>query len=63
MRGWQVPAYPLPPDQQDVVIQRVLVRHGIGRDAMSLLAADIRASLKRLTVGAPADVARTGFHH
>ncbi|HXA61987.1 MAG TPA: glutamate decarboxylase [Streptosporangiaceae bacterium] len=63
MRGWQVPAYPLPPDQQDVVIQRVLVRHGIGRDAMSLLAADIRTSLKRLTVGAPADVARTGFHH
>jgi len=63
MRGWQVPAYPLPPDQQDVVIQRVLVRHGVGRDAMSLLAADIRTSLKRLTVGAPADVARTGFHH
>ncbi|MFI9550306.1 glutamate decarboxylase [Nonomuraea endophytica] len=67
MRGWQVPAYPLPADQQDTVIQRVLIRHGIGIDEISLLAADMRRALHRLTAGTPAqlpaDVARIGFHH
>ncbi|MFI6387139.1 glutamate decarboxylase [Nonomuraea sp. NPDC050540] len=67
MRGWQVPAYPLPADQQDTVIQRILIRHGIGRDEMALLAEDMRRALHRLTAGKPAelpsDVSRIGFHH
>jgi glutamate decarboxylase len=50
LRGWQVPSYPLPADRQDTVIQRVLIRHGIGRDEIELLATDIRRSL-------------VGFHH
>ena len=29
--GWQVPAYSLPADCQNVVIQRILVRHGVSR--------------------------------
>ncbi|MFB6893054.1 glutamate decarboxylase [Kitasatospora sp. NPDC056327] len=63
MRGWQVPAYPLPADRQDTVIQRILIRHGIGTDEVALLAADIRRSLHRLTGGTPADSRRKGFHH
>ncbi|WP_067452105.1 glutamate decarboxylase [Actinomadura macra] len=63
MRGWQVPAYPLPADQEDTVIQRVLIRHGIGRDEISVLAADMRRALERLTKGVPDDAARTVFHH
>ncbi|MFI6907162.1 hypothetical protein ACIBKY_38290 [Nonomuraea sp. NPDC050394] len=71
MRGWQVPAYPLPADRQDTIIQRILIRHGIGIgigiDEISLLATDIRHALHRLTAGTPAelpaDVARIPFHH
>ncbi|MGW0663709.1 glutamate decarboxylase [Streptodolium elevatio] len=63
MRGWQVPSYPLPADREDTVIQRVLIRHGIGRDEIGLLADDMRRSLHRLTHGAPADADRAGFHH
>ena len=40
-RGWQVPAYSLPADAQEVVIQRMLVRHGVSRDLASLLLEDI----------------------
>ncbi|MFC9786288.1 glutamate decarboxylase [Rhodococcus sp. NPDC127528] len=63
IRGWQVPSYPLPPDRQETVIQRVLVRHGVSRDEIALLADDIRAALTRLKSGTPSDAARTGFHH
>nr|WP_246097860.1 hypothetical protein [Rhodococcus spelaei] len=58
-----MPSYPLPPDRQETVIQRVLVRHGVSRDQLALLADDMRAALTRLTSGAPSDAARVGFHH
>ncbi|MFI7531933.1 glutamate decarboxylase [Streptosporangium sp. NPDC049376] len=61
-RGWQVPSYPLPPDRQETVVQRVLIRHGIGRDEASLLAEDIRRCLDRLHRGGEAEH-RPGFHH
>jgi glutamate decarboxylase len=63
MRGWQVPAYPLPPDRHDTVIQRVLIRHGIGRDEISLLCDDVRRSLDRLCGRLPSAAERTQFHH
>lgn len=63
MRGWQVPSYPLPADQQDTVIQRVMIRHGIGRDEISLLVADLRRALDRLTGGPASNAGRTAFHH
>ncbi|MEO5877947.1 MAG: glutamate decarboxylase [Streptosporangiaceae bacterium] len=64
-RGWQVPSYPLPADREQTVIQRVMIRHGIGRDEIALLVADLRRSLDHLTRGPnrPSDAARTGFHH
>jgi glutamate decarboxylase len=36
-RGWQVPAYSMPPNREDLVVQRVLVRHGVSRDLGDLL--------------------------
>ncbi|MDI2125460.1 glutamate decarboxylase [Yinghuangia seranimata] len=63
MRGWQVPSYPLPPDRQETVIQRVLVRHGVDRDEIELLADDMRRAIKRLTDGHPHDADRSAFHH
>ncbi|MEA3487268.1 MAG: glutamate decarboxylase [Thermodesulfobacteriota bacterium] len=44
-RGWQVPAYSLPENRQDLVIQRILVRHGVSRDLGVLLLNDIRRCL------------------
>jgi len=44
-RGWQVPAYSMPKNREDLVIQRILVRHGVSRDLASLLIGDIRTTL------------------
>ncbi|MBL6934870.1 MAG: glutamate decarboxylase [Alphaproteobacteria bacterium] len=44
-RGWQVPAYAMPADRTDLVIQRILVRHGVSRDLGQLLLEDIRRTL------------------
>ncbi len=44
-RGWQVPAYSMPAHREDLVIQRILVRHGVSRDLGDLLIKDIRHCL------------------
>ena len=41
-RGWQVPAYSMPANRQDLVIQRILVRHGVSRDLGDLLLCDMQ---------------------
>jgi glutamate decarboxylase len=46
--GWLVPAYTLPPNQQELAIQRILVRHGFSRDTADLLLEDMRRSLETL---------------
>ncbi|MFI1585848.1 glutamate decarboxylase [Embleya sp. NPDC020630] len=63
MRGWQVPSYPLPPDRQETVIQRVLVRHGVDHDLIELLADDMRRAIEHLHDGRPRDADRVAFHH
>ena len=62
-RGWQVPAYPLPAHREGTVVQRVLVRHGIGYDKLSLLARDLEAAVHRLVTGDTGGGPRGGFHH
>ena len=44
-RGWQVPAYSMPANREDLVIQRILVRHGVSRDLGDLLIKDIKRCL------------------
>ncbi len=39
--GWQIASYPLPANRQEKVVQRVLVRHGMGRDLMTLFVEDL----------------------
>lgn len=66
MRGWQVPSYPLPPDRADTVVQRVLVRHGVTRDQIALLADDMRRDLEHLKANpqpVPATAPHPAFHH
>lgn len=40
-RGWQIAAYSMPANRQDLVIMRILVRHGFSRDLADLLIADL----------------------
>ncbi len=66
-RGWQVPAYALPPNRETLSIQRILVRHGVSRDLGNLLLQDMRNALDYLSRH-PARTPLTtddasGFHH
>ena len=66
-RGWQVPAYSMPADRTDLVIQRILVRHGVSRDLASLLVDDIQRCLDYFTQHPAAvplsEEEGSGFHH
>jgi len=71
-RGWQVPAYMLPPDMDDIGVLRVVVRNGFSRDMAGMLLTDLRTAVKRLEHygGLPADDdtehhkdTRAGFRH
>jgi glutamate decarboxylase len=65
--GWQVPAYSLPADREDLAIQRILVRHDFSRDLGDLLLHDYNAALAHFakhpqTASMSAEEA-SGFHH
>jgi glutamate decarboxylase len=66
-RGWLVPAYTMPPNREDMAVQRILVRQGFSRDLASLLMNDYRASLdhfKAHPVTSPLTEAEAGsFNH
>ncbi len=53
-RGWLVPAYSLPPEEANLTIQRVLVRHGFSRDTAQALMADLTQALSHLAQHPPA---------
>jgi glutamate decarboxylase len=52
-RGWQVPAYSLPPNVQDTVVLRIVVRNGFSHDLADLLLADIDAAIAHLSLAPP----------
>ncbi len=66
-RGWQVPAYSMPANRQDLVIQRILVRHGVSRDLASLLLDDFQRALdffaKHPVTHPLTDEEAAGFNH
>lgn len=66
-RGWQVPAYSMPANREDLVVQRILVRHGVSRDLASLLLDDIQRALdyfKAHPVSQPlTESEAAGFNH
>ncbi|KHK96657.1 glutamate decarboxylase [Microbacterium mangrovi] len=66
-RGWQVPAYTMPANREDLAIQRILVRAGFGRDEATLLMDDYRDAIAHfdkhpITVPMSEDEAGS-FHH
>jgi glutamate decarboxylase len=65
-RGWQVPAYTLPANLEDVAVLRVVVRNGFDHDMADILLSHLRAivddDLSKLP--APPPISRPqGFHH
>ena len=52
-RGWLVPAYTLPPDQEDTTVQRIIVRHGFSLDMADLLLDDMRRGIDKLDLRPP----------
>lgn len=67
VRGWQVPAYSMPAHREDLVVQRILVRHGVSRDLISLLLEDFSRCLEyfeKHPVSEPQTATEAeGFHH
>ncbi|MEI4831660.1 glutamate decarboxylase [Bacillus sp. FJAT-53711] len=65
--GWQVPAYPLPPDMEEVTIMRVVVRNGFSMDLAHLFLGNLKqavAFLDSLDGPMPHDTkCDNGFHH
>ncbi|MFA5662421.1 glutamate decarboxylase [Castellaniella sp.] len=66
-RGWQVPAYSMPANREDLVIQRILVRHGVSHDLASLLLDDMSRAIAHFEahpVSKPLTAAEaSGFNH
>ncbi|MBR2126736.1 MAG: glutamate decarboxylase [Akkermansia sp.] len=52
-RGWQVPAFSLPPKVEDVVVMRVMVRRGFTMDMAALLMEDVKRAMDYLSRHAP----------
>ena len=66
MKGWLVPAYPMPDDLPDVTVQRIVVRNGFSHDLASAFLGELRtevAYLDALTGPMPAEGHHPGFHH
>lgn len=45
-RGWLVPAYSMPKNREDLIVQRVVVKEGFSHDMADLLLADMRRHLE-----------------
>ena len=48
MKGWQVPAYPLPENLQDTTIQRIVCRADLGHSMAEQLIADMKTGIEDL---------------
>ncbi len=66
MHGWLVPAYPLPDNLSEVVVQRIVVRRDLSIDMADKLLADLRREvdyLDRLESPMPVEGQKPTFHH
>jgi glutamate decarboxylase len=64
LRGWQVPAYTMPPNRQDLAVLRIVVRNGFSYDLAGMFLEDLRRVAERLEHRAPVrDGQRAAFSH
>src|SRR5258708_31499816 len=68
-RGWLVPAYSMPPNREDLVIQRILIRHGFTQAMADELLVEMQRALDEFArkpparkTAAPGQVAETHDH-
>ena len=64
--GWLVPAYTMPPNREDLVVLRVVVRNGFSHDMADLFLRDLRAAvdwLDGLAAAMPQEQRPSSFHH
>jgi glutamate decarboxylase len=64
--GWQVPAYTLPANLEDVAVLRIVVRTGFDHDMADILLSHLRAAIDDdlSKLSAPPPISRPqGFHH
>jgi glutamate decarboxylase len=64
-RGWLVPAYSQPANREDLVIQRILIRHGFTRAMAHALLAEMQSALDHFAanpVGPTLAAAESGSH-
>ncbi|GIT81474.1 glutamate decarboxylase [Leifsonia sp. LS1] len=62
-RGWQVPAYTMPANAEDVAVLRIVVRDGFSAELADALVADVRAVCAELRTGDPTRIPKTAFAH
>jgi glutamate decarboxylase len=64
-RGWQVPAYRMPANREETIVQRVVVRNGFTHDMADLLVRDVRRHLDWFTSqpGLKPTLLGAKFHH
>jgi len=67
VKGWQVPAYPMPANRSDLIVQRVVARLGVSRDLAGLLLEDLERAIQhfRRHPSSKSFTARSagGYHH
>lgn len=66
LKGWLIPAYPMPDDLTDVVVQRIVVRNGLSRNLAESLVIDIAeaaAYLDALEAPMPTEGQVSAFTH
>lgn len=64
MHGWQIASYPLPSNRQTIIVQRIIIRHGVSRDMVFLLLRDLRKELEHLKNNPVMNSTnKVSFHH
>lgn len=66
MKGWLIPAYPMPADLEEITVQRIVVRNGLSMDLAAELLQAIEtevAYLDALESPMPAEKPQSAFHH
>jgi glutamate decarboxylase len=67
VKGWQIPAYPMPSNRADLIVQRVVTRLGVSRDLAGLLLEDLQRAIKHLqknpSLKSLSEKAAGGYHH
>ena len=63
--GWQVPVYTMPPDIEDMVVMRLVIKENFSRDMADLLIASIKRQLQLLMTDLKdnSPPKRQSFHH